>query len=158
MATEKKRKTSSYEGLRPASKRASAAARGSSRKSGTRCELLLRKALWQRGWRYRVDASNLPGRPDIVFHRLKVAIFVDGDFWHGRSLDQRIAKLARGHNAPYWVAKIKANVERDQRNTRALEVAGWKVLRLWETDIKSDVDSIARQIAWMLEESQNSME
>jgi DNA mismatch endonuclease (patch repair protein) len=89
-----------------------------------------------------------------VFHRLRVAIFVDGDFWHGRNLDQRIEKLAGGHNAPYWIAKIRTNVERDQKNTRALKLAGWKVLRLWETDIKNDVDAIARQIAWMLEESQ----
>jgi DNA mismatch endonuclease Vsr len=99
-----------FEVLRPASARASAAARGASRKRDTRCEILLRRALWALGLRYRVDVGDLPGRPDIVFRRARVAVFCDGDYWHGRDLEARLKKLARGHNPAYWVAKIRANV------------------------------------------------
>jgi DNA mismatch endonuclease (patch repair protein) len=147
----KKPKLLRYSGLKPASSRASAAARGASRKSGTRCELLLRKALWKRGLRYRVDDASLPGRPDIVFSRARIVVFCDGDFWHGRNLAQRLEKLAGGHNAPYWVAKIQANVDRDRRNNSALEASGWRVLRFWETDIKDDVEVVADRISHALE-------
>jgi DNA mismatch endonuclease (patch repair protein) len=85
--------------------------------------------------RYRVAPSNLPGKPDVVFPGAKLAVFCDGDFWHGRNLDARLAKLASGHNAPYWVAKIQRNVERDRRHNATLNELGWCVLRLWETDI-----------------------
>src|SRR5713101_665305 len=117
------RTTPSFERLRPASERASAAARGASTKTNTRCELVLRFELWRRGLRYRVHHPGLPGRPDIVFTKHRVAIFCDGDFWHGRDLDNRLAKLARGHNATYWLAKVQRNVERDLRQTGALEAS-----------------------------------
>src|SRR5712692_8436205 len=97
----------SYRGHRPASERASSAAKASSRKRDTRCELLLRRELWRRGRRFRIDVSTLPGRPDVVFPKWKLAVFCDGDFWHGRNLRTRLAQLRRGHNSPYWVAKIR---------------------------------------------------
>lgn len=101
--------------------------------------MTLRKALRVRGLTaYRVGVARLPGRPDIVFARERVAVFCDGDFWHGRNLDQRLAKLERGHNAPYWVEKIKGNVARDRRNDLELAALGWDVLRFWETDLKKD--------------------
>jgi DNA mismatch endonuclease (patch repair protein) len=65
----------------------------------------------------------------------RIAIFCDGDFWHGRDLAKRLTKLERGHNATYWVSKVSRNVERDRRQAQALEAAGWVVLRFWETDI-----------------------
>jgi DNA mismatch endonuclease, patch repair protein len=80
----------------------------------------------------------------------RVAIFCDGDFWHGRDLTLRFAKLSRGHNAQYWVAKIQRNVDRDRRQAQALKTAGWRVLRFWETDISSDVEQIAEHIAGVL--------
>src|SRR6478672_1465494 len=86
----------SYKGLRPASPRASAAARGSSKKADTRCELMLRRSLWVAGCRYRKNVPELPGRPDIVFPGAKVAVFCDGDFWHGRDWETRRQKLSRG--------------------------------------------------------------
>ncbi|MDB4954348.1 MAG: vsr [Myxococcales bacterium] len=138
--------TASYVGLRPKSKSAARAARGSSKKRDTRCELVLRKALTAAGLRYRVDTDDLPGRPDVVFRGARVAVFCDGDFWHGRNLAARVAKLAEGHNAPYWVAKITTNTERDARNTRALEEQGWMVLRYWETDIHKDAAGIAADV------------
>lgn len=137
----------SFEGLKPASKAASAAARGSSRKRDTRCELLLRRALWRKGFRYRVIVNAIPGKPDIVFLRERVLVFCDGDFWHGRGLEQRLAKLSAGHNAPYWVAKVRSNVARDARQEAALTAAGWHVIRLWETDIVRDVEGAVARIA-----------
>lgn len=125
----------SFSGLAPASKRATTAARGASAKTNTRCELVLRRQLWRRGLRYRLHHYGLPGRPDIIFPKHRVVVFCDGDFWHGQDLEARLARLASGHNAPYWVAKIRSNVERDRAVTARLEATGWRVLRLWETDI-----------------------
>jgi DNA mismatch endonuclease (patch repair protein) len=87
--------------------------------------------------------AGLPGRPDIVFSQARVVVFCDGDFWHGRNLEARLAKLAQGHNAPYWVAKIRTNVERDRRHDSSLTEAGWLVLRLWEADITKDPSAAA---------------
>ena len=70
-------------------------------KTRHRCEIQLRCALWLSGLRYRVDVATLPWRPDIVFPRERIAVFCDGDFWHGRELEARLKKLATGHNAPY---------------------------------------------------------
>jgi len=122
---------------------ASAAARGASAKTNTRCERILRQELWRRGLRYRLHVPWLRGRPDIVFIRQRVVVFCDGDFWHGRNLAARLARLAAGHNAPYWVAKISRNVERDQAVTTQLEAEGWRVIRAWETDIIRDPVRIA---------------
>jgi DNA mismatch endonuclease (patch repair protein) len=108
--------------------------------------VLLRRELWRRGLRYRLHVLNLAGKPDIVFRLARVVVFCDGDFWHGRRWEQRREKLARGANAPYWTAKIAANVTRDRRNTRALQRAGWTVLRLWETDIIRDVLKAAERV------------
>jgi DNA mismatch endonuclease, patch repair protein len=140
------RSTPSFEGLRAASPGRSRAARGASRKRDTKPEVALRKALFARGYRYRVDVTTLPGRPDIVFPGAKVACFVDGDYWHGRDLDDRIAKLEGGHNAAYWVKKIITNVERDRRHDAALRAAGWVVIRLWETDVNEDPATAAELV------------
>jgi DNA mismatch endonuclease (patch repair protein) len=140
-------KAASYTGLSPASKRSSAAARASSRKRDTRCELVLRRALWRLGLRYRVDAGSLPGRPDLVFAHARAVVFCDGDFWHGRDLALRLQKLSRGHNAPYWMEKVRTNVARDARNQLALESDGWLVLRAWESDILRDETAVATAIA-----------
>jgi DNA mismatch endonuclease (patch repair protein) len=111
------------------------------------CERALRSALWKLGLRYRVDVAALPGRPDIVFASARVAVFCDGDFWHGRDLEKRLAKLARGHNAPYWSAKIRTNVARDRRRDDVLERDGWLVLRFWESDIVRDAPGFAARVA-----------
>jgi DNA mismatch endonuclease (patch repair protein) len=148
MPASRPRTTPSYAGLRPASAKAASAARGASVKTDTRCELLLRRELWRAGLRYRLHAAELPGRPDVVFPAQRVAVFCDGDFWHGRDLELRIAKLAAGHNAPYWVAKIRRNVERDRRQTEVLERAGWLVVRIWEGDILRDLD---KQVAAVID-------
>jgi DNA mismatch endonuclease (patch repair protein) len=138
--------TPSFVGLRPASEAASRAKRASSKKRDTTPEVLLRRELWRMGLRYRKNVASLPGKPDIVFRRKRLAIYCDGDFWHGRDWEQLKAQLERRHNAAYWVAKIGRNRERDRENTALLLKAGWRVLRLWETDIKHDVRAAARAI------------
>src|SRR5688500_9426013 len=135
----------SYAGLRPPSEAASRAKRAN-RKRDTAPELLLRRALWRLGLRYRTHADTLPGKPDVVFTRARVAVFCDGDFWHGRSWDVLRQKLAVGTNAAYWGAKISRNIERDRASNAALQTQGWSVVRLWETDIKKDPDAAARYI------------
>ena len=130
-------KTPSFRGLNPASETASRVKR-SNRRSNTLHELTLRRALWHSGLRYRINVSHLPGKPDIVFPRQRVAVFCDGDFWHGRNWSSLKSKLERGTNSSYWPAKIARNIERDERNTALLREAGWEVIRLWETDIRRD--------------------
>jgi DNA mismatch endonuclease, patch repair protein len=147
------RATPSYVGLRPASSKAISSAHGSSGKRDTKCELALRSALHRRGLRYRVALANLPGCPDIAFLKDLVAVFCDGDFWHGRNLAARIARLSKAHNAPYWVAKIQTNVARDARNNAALQGQGWTVLRLWETDILASPETAASQVEATLREA-----
>lgn len=149
------RKAPSYAGLRSASVEASKAARGASKKRDTRCELVLRRELWRRGLRYRLAVADLPGRPDIVFVRERVVVFCDGDFWHGRNLEQRLARLQSGHNAGYWVAKVEANVARDRRQTEALHAARWRVLRLWETDILKHPGAAATVVSDLLRSLDN---
>lgn len=144
----------SFKGLQPASLKASAAARGSSKKINTRCETVLRRELWRRGLRYRLHYPGLPGHPDIVFISRQVAVFCDGDFWHGRAFESQIAKLAEGHNGTYWVSKIKRNIERDKYQTKQLADAGWVVLRYWETDVLRRPTEIASEICDVLKDRQ----
>ena len=139
-------RTPCYEGLTPSSARASAAARGCSQKAGTKPELLLRRALWKKGLRYRTNCTDLPGKPDIVFRRSRVVIFVDGDFWHGRTWPTLKAKLRRGHNADYWIRKIERNAARDRERNRTLRAAGWVVLRVWESDVYRDVGDVVSRV------------
>lgn len=136
----------SYKGRKPASARASAAARGSSKKTDTLCEQALRSSLWKAGLRFRKNVSSLPGHPDIVFPRARVAVFCDGDFWHGRDWESRRQKLTAGSNAEYWLAKIQRNMERDRETTARLESLGWTVLRFWESEIRSRLPEVARTI------------
>ena len=135
-----------FRGLHPASQKATAAARGASRKKNTRCELVLRRELWRRGLRYRLHLPGLLGHPDVVFQKQRVVVFCDGDFWHGRNLNERLSRLYEGHNAKYWVAKIRKNFDRDFCQTETLRASGWTVLRFWETDVLRDVTYVADQI------------
>ena len=96
--------------------------------------------------RYRKNVETLPGKPDIVFVRARVAVFCDGDFWHGRNWEEQKSKLCQGTNAEYWLSKIESNMERDRLNNALLEADGWSVLRLWETDIKRDPQAAAELV------------
>jgi len=140
------RATPSFAGLSASSAASSRVGKAVSRKRDTAPELLLRRALHKRGLRFRVNVNSLAGRPDVVFTRAALAIFVDGDFWHGRDLDVRLAKLGSGHNAPYWTQKIQANVARDARVSELLAQQGWRALRLWESDLKRSLSTIVDDI------------
>lgn len=136
----------SFVGLTPASVVASRIASSSSKKTGTQIEKVLARELRRRGLRFKTNALSLPGRPDLVFAKEKVVVFCDGDFWHGRRLQERLRKLADGHNAPYWIAKIESNVRRDRRNTRLLRDDGWRVIRLWESLIRNAPHLAAKRV------------
>ena len=114
---------------------------GRVRRKDTAPELALRSALHRRGLRFRKNVKGLPGTPDIVFPGPRVAVFVDGDFWHGRNFADWQEKLQ-----PFWRAKIERNIERDARNVQDLQAAGWRVYRAWEKDIKRRPDEICAEI------------
>src|SRR5579885_42904 len=135
-------KTPSFRGLLAAS-RSSSYAKKMTRNSNTTHEHLLRITLWKRGLRYRKNVPTLPGKPYIVFHRERVAVFCDGDFWHGRHWRRLSGKLRAGTNPSYWTGKISANRSRDRRVTRLLKNEGWTVTRIWETDIRRDPERVA---------------
>lgn len=135
----------SFEGLKPASEVSSHCKRMNGR-SDTLHERLLRSALWKRGFRFRKNEPRLAGKPDIVFRRERVAVFCDGDFWHGRRWRRLAAKLDGGANASYWVEKIRTNMRRDRRNNTLLASDGWVVVRLWESDILDDLTTAAARV------------
>lgn len=107
----------------------------------TEPELLLRKALWHKGCRYRLK-NKLPGKPDIIFPSEHVAVFVDGCFWHGCPEHFQQPET----NAKFWHGKIEKNKERDRKVKATLESEGWRVLRLWEHEIRMDPDACASRV------------
>ena len=107
------------------------------RSKETKTEILLRKTLWALGIRYRKNYKKLPGSPDIVISKIKLAIFVDGGLWHGQDWD--ISKKRIKNNQAYWIPKIERNMQRDRENNEALGLLGYKVIRFWESDIKKNL-------------------
>lgn len=105
-------------------------------------EMALRRRLWKEGLRYRKDVDILPGRPDILFPRRKLVVFVDGRFWHGKKLSpERLEKMPS-----YWKTKIRRNVARDKKNNRLLRKMGYEVLRFTDVDIARNLETIISQI------------
>lgn len=111
------------------------------RSRDTQPELVIRKLLHARGLRYRTHVAALPGCPDVVFRTPKVAVFIDGDFWHGWRFSAWKEKLA-----PYWREKIERNMRRDNQNFRKLRRQGWLVIRLWEHEIEADAAGCADRV------------
>lgn len=111
------------------------------RGGGTKPEILLRKALWAAGLRYRIK-NKLPGKPDIAFPSVKVAIFVDGCFWHGCPEHMTWPK----NNAEFWKEKIEGNMVRDREVKVDLSEIGWSTLRFWEHEINTDIDGVVYRI------------
>ena len=112
----------------------------------TDIEVRLRKALWQKGYRYRKNVKKLPGKPDIVFMKYKLAIFCDAEFWHGKDWDILKAKLLKGKNPEYWVPKIQRTRERDAEAERELQLMGWTVLRFWREEILKNLEQCVQTI------------
>src|SRR5665213_202815 len=120
------------------------------RSSDSKAETALRKRLHSMGLRYRKYVSGLEGRPDIVFPTQRVAVFVDGDYWHGRLLQERGVKGFRRtltRNSEYWTEKMRRNVARDKFVSLTLGNEGWTVLRYWESDVKTNLNTVADEIA-----------
>ena len=107
------------------------------RSKNTKPEQLVRRALWHLGFRYRLHVKDLPGKPDIVLSKYKAVIFINGCFWHGHDgcKDFVIPKS----NTAFWLGKIDKNKERDTRDGVALASAGWKVITIWECELKKSV-------------------
>jgi DNA mismatch endonuclease (patch repair protein) len=112
------------------------------RGADTAPELLLRRMLWQEGLRYRLHWRTPAGRADLAFPGRKIAIFVDGCFWHGCPQHYVPPRSSR----PFWARKLRGNVERDQRQTVLLEDQGWSVLRFWEHEVEADPALVAKEI------------
>lgn len=114
----------------------------------TKIEILLRKELWRKGYRYRKNYKKILGSPDIAFPKYKVAIFCDGDFWHGKNYTENEFST----NKKFWDNKIKANKERDLSVTISLRDKGWVVLRFWESEIKTELEKCVNCIILKLME------
>lgn len=112
----------------------------------TSIELKLRRALWKRGYRYRKNDQKLPGKPDIVLTKYKIAIFCDGEFFHGKDWEVLRPKLRQGSNGEYWENKIAKNKERDDEINKRLLFLGWTVIRFWGKDILKDTDQCVKVI------------
>ncbi len=116
----------------------------------TSIEVILRKALWEKGFRYRKNDVSLPGKPDIVIPKYKIAIFCDSEFFHGKDWDKLKAQLQRGSNADYWIKKIERNRQRDRDNEKKLMFLGWKTVRFWGKDIAKNVEECVQVIEEMI--------
>lgn len=113
----------------------------------TSIEIQLRKALWQKGYRYRKNYKILPGTPDIALTKYKIAVFCDGDFFHGKDWCQVLKpRLEKGSNSEYWIKKIERNMERDSKNDKSLLFLGWTVIHFWGSEIHNNIDECVKVI------------
>lgn len=117
------------------------------RARNTSPELRLRRALWRAGLRYRLHHPTPHGRPDVVFPARKVAVFVDGCFWHGCPVHY----VRPRSREQFWCKKLRDNVDRDRRQTIALEAAGWRVVRIWEHEVYEELEEVVRRVETALE-------
>ena len=112
----------------------------------TSIELVLRRALWKKGYRYRKNYKKIPGTPDIALTKYKIAIFCDGEFFHGKDWKVLKPRLEQGKNADYWVKKIQRNMDRDSLKDKELLFQGWTVIHFWGKDIIKNTDKCVRVI------------
>jgi DNA mismatch endonuclease (patch repair protein) len=110
----------------------------------TKIEIFLRKALWGSGLRYRKNYAKLPGAPDIAITKHRIAIFCDGEFWHGKNWTVQKTKIKS--NREYWIAKIERNINRDCEAYRRLNGMGWTVVRFWGEEITKHLDECVEEI------------
>lgn len=114
------------------------------RGKNTKPELLVRKFLFSKGFRFRVNDRRLPGKPDIVLPKYKTVIFIHGCFWHGHKMG--VCYIIPKTRTKWWVAKIDRNKSNEVRNISALKKAGWKVIRLWECDLKKKPENLLQAV------------
>jgi len=119
------------------------------RGKNTKPEMLFRRALWAKGVRYRVDSKTLPGRPDVSIKKYRLAVFIDGEYWHGYNWEERKAKLKT--NREFWIPKIERNLQRDREVNAQLENLGFTVFRFWESEIKKNLKSCINDVMVYIE-------
>lgn len=125
------------------------------RSQDTTIELLLRKALWKSGVRYRKNYKKLIGKPDIAITKYKIAIFCDSDYWHGYDWDNRNQRIKS--NRDYWIPKIERNMARDKEVTEALGLDGWTVLRFWEWQIRKHMGECIEIVLKTMEDKKKTL-
>jgi DNA mismatch endonuclease (patch repair protein) len=111
---------------------------------GTRCEVKLAKALWKNGLRYRKNDKSVFGKPDLTFRKLKVAIFVDSEYFHGRNWEKEKYRIKT--NREFWWRKIERNIERDKKVNKTLKSEGWTVLRFWSDDVNKNLNECVKKV------------
>lgn len=116
------------------------------RSKDTKIELILRKELWKRGYRYRKHYDKLPGKPDIALTKYKIAIFCDGEFFHGKDWEILRPRLEKSNNSEFWIKKISRNRERDDEINKQLLFLGWTVIRFWGKDIQKKLEDCIKVI------------
>ena len=120
------------------------------RNKNTKIEIILRKALWHAGYRYRKNYKKLPGTPDIALTRYKIAVFCDSEFFHGKDWDNLKERLSRSENSEFWINKIQKNITHDKEVTKELRALGWTVLRFWGKDITKNTQGCVDIISEMV--------
>ena len=112
----------------------------------TSIEVSLRRVLWKKGYRYRKNYSALPGKPDIVLIKYRIAIFCDGELFHGKNWEILKPRLLKGNNPDFWVKKIERNMKRDDENDKKLLFLGWTVIHFWGNDILRNTDQCVKVV------------
>lgn len=113
-------------------------------------EIMIAKSLWHRGYRYRLNYKALPGSPDIALTKYRIAIFIDGEFWHGKDFVQRKTKLK--NNKDYWIEKIQENIDRDLRNDKLLRQMDWYPIHFWSNDVIKYCNQCIDEIIYTIED------
>ncbi|WP_422106979.1 very short patch repair endonuclease [Winogradskyella sp.] len=126
---------------------------GKIRAKNTKPELLFRKALWRKNVRYRVDSKQLPGRPDVSIMKYKLAVFIDGAYWHGYNWDERKVKLKT--NKDFWIPKIERNMQRDREVNQQLREMGYTVFRFWAHEIKNNLKTCINDVMMYINTGKN---
>jgi DNA mismatch endonuclease, patch repair protein len=130
------------------------------RSRDNKAEVVLRKALWHLGYRYRIQSPRYKGRPDLVLPKYRLMIFVDGDFWHGRALreggEEQLRQVIRGKRFEWWRDKLSRNIARDEEVTKYHQSEGWNVLRIWESDVLTNLTDVVDRVIALIKAQKES--
>ena len=116
-------------------------------------EIMIAKSLWHRGYRYRLNHKALPGSPDIALAKYRIAIFIDGEFWHGKDFEQRKTKLK--NNKDYWIEKIQENIDRDLKNDKLLRQMDWYPIHFWSNDVIKYCNQCVEEVICLIDDINN---
>lgn len=116
-------------------------------------EIMIAKSLWHRGYRHRLNYKALPGSPDIALAKYRIAIFIDGEFWHGKDFEQRKTKLK--NNKVYWIEKIQENIDRDLKNDKLLRQMDWYPIHFWSNDVIKYCNQCVEEVICLIDDINN---